>query len=95
MDLACACDVRYCSADAAFCIAEVKVGLAADVGTLQRMPRVSTCILSLSVVQTALNWWWYPQPFVDCVRVYMGMLRCESNGIPAYGLFCLFVPSAH
>ena len=40
VDLACACDIRFCSQDAKFCIAEVKVGLAADVGTLQRMPRV-------------------------------------------------------
>lgn len=40
VDLACACDVRLCSEDARFCIAEVKVGLAADVGTLQRMPKV-------------------------------------------------------
>lgn len=34
IDLACACDVRYCSADAFFSIAEVKVGLAADLGKL-------------------------------------------------------------
>lgn len=42
VDLACACDVRLCSEDANLCIAEVKVGLAADVGTLQRMPKVTT-----------------------------------------------------
>eukprot|EP00903_Cladosiphon_okamuranus_P012336 g11565.t1 len=40
VDLACACDVRLCSEDVGFCIAEVKVGLAADVGTLQRMPKI-------------------------------------------------------
>ncbi|CAM9232742.1 unnamed protein product [Ectocarpus fasciculatus] len=40
VDLACACDVRLCSEDARFCVAEVKVGLAADVGTLQRMPKI-------------------------------------------------------
>lgn len=44
VDLACACDVRLCSEDARFCIAEVKVGLAADVGTLQRMPKVRACV---------------------------------------------------
>lgn len=42
VDLVCACDVRICSEDASFCIAEVKVGLAADVGTLQRMPKVTS-----------------------------------------------------
>ena len=39
IDLACACDIRYCTKDAAFLIAEVDVGLAADIGTLQRMPK--------------------------------------------------------
>jgi delta(3,5)-delta(2,4)-dienoyl-CoA isomerase len=40
IDLATAGDIRYCSADTFFSIAEVKVGLAADVGTLQRLPKV-------------------------------------------------------
>jgi len=40
IDLASACDIRYCAADCFFCIAEVNVGLAADVGTLQRLPKI-------------------------------------------------------
>lgn len=40
VDLMCAADVRYCSEDATFSIMEVKVGLAADVGTLQRLPKI-------------------------------------------------------
>jgi enoyl-CoA hydratase len=40
VDLIAACDVRYCSADAFFCIQEINIGLAADVGTLQRLPRL-------------------------------------------------------
>jgi len=40
VDLITACDIRLCSADALFSIREVKLGLAADVGTLQRLPRV-------------------------------------------------------
>jgi hypothetical protein len=35
VDMVAACDIRYCSADAFFCIKEVDIGLAADVGTLQ------------------------------------------------------------
>ena len=35
IDLACACDIRYCTEDAFFSIAEVKVGLAADVGKIR------------------------------------------------------------
>jgi enoyl-CoA hydratase len=40
VDLVAACDVRYCTADAFFCIQEINIGLAADVGTLQRLPKL-------------------------------------------------------
>jgi enoyl-CoA hydratase len=40
IDLICACDLRYCSADAYFSVKEIDVGLAADVGTLQRLPHI-------------------------------------------------------
>ncbi|KAJ9443605.1 delta(3,5)-Delta(2,4)-dienoyl-CoA isomerase [Diplonema papillatum] len=40
VDLITACDVRYASSDAWFAIKEVDIGLAADVGTLQRLPKV-------------------------------------------------------
>jgi len=40
MDLITACDIRLCSEDAWFAIKEVDVGLAADTGTLQRLPRI-------------------------------------------------------
>ncbi|KAI9251967.1 ClpP/crotonase-like domain-containing protein [Sporodiniella umbellata] len=40
IDLITACDIRYCSKDAFFSVKEVDVGLAADVGTLQRLPKV-------------------------------------------------------
>jgi delta(3,5)-delta(2,4)-dienoyl-CoA isomerase len=38
--LICAADIRVCSQDAFFCIKEVDIGLAADVGTLQRLHHV-------------------------------------------------------
>ena len=38
IDMVAACDMRYCSEDAFFKIAEVDIGIAADVGTLQRLP---------------------------------------------------------
>ena len=38
VDLVAACDLRYCTRDAFFCIQEINIGLAADVGTLQRLP---------------------------------------------------------
>jgi enoyl-CoA hydratase len=40
IDLATACDLRYCSADAYFVVKEIDVGLTADLGTLQRLPRL-------------------------------------------------------
>lgn len=40
IDMMCACCVRYASRDAWFTIKEVDVGIAADVGTLQRMPKI-------------------------------------------------------
>lgn len=38
IDLITACDLRYCSEEAYFNVKEVDLGLAADVGTLQRLP---------------------------------------------------------
>lgn len=40
VDLISACDMRYCSADAFFCIQEINIGITADVGTLQRLPKI-------------------------------------------------------
>ncbi|KAI1311034.1 hypothetical protein EDD11_003576 [Mortierella claussenii] len=40
IDITTACDVRYASKDAYFSVKEVDIGLAADVGTLQRLPKV-------------------------------------------------------
>ncbi|GAA5981435.1 hypothetical protein JCM11641_004762 [Rhodosporidiobolus odoratus] len=42
VDVAAACDVRLCSSDAVFAIKEVDIGLAADVGSLQRLPKVTS-----------------------------------------------------
>jgi len=40
VDLISACDMRYCTADAWFCIQEINIGMTADVGTLQRLPHL-------------------------------------------------------
>jgi enoyl-CoA hydratase len=40
MDLITACDFRLASADATFSVRETKIAMVADVGTLQRLPRV-------------------------------------------------------
>jgi len=40
VDLVTACDIRLASNDAFFCIQEINIGMAADVGTLQRLPKI-------------------------------------------------------
>ncbi len=40
IDMISACDMRYASANAFFSIQEINIGMTADVGTLQRLPRL-------------------------------------------------------
>ena len=40
IDLATACDIRWCAADATFGVRETKLAIVADVGTLQRLPAI-------------------------------------------------------
>jgi enoyl-CoA hydratase len=40
IDLISACDIRLCSADACFSVRETRIAMVADVGTLQRLPKV-------------------------------------------------------
>ena len=39
LDLVSACDLRFATEDAYFCIQEINIGIMADLGTLQRLPR--------------------------------------------------------
>jgi enoyl-CoA hydratase len=40
LDLALACDIRVCTVDAFFTVQEIHIGMAADLGSLQRLPKV-------------------------------------------------------
>lgn len=40
VDMVSACDIRLATADAFFCIQEINIGMAADLGTLQRLPKL-------------------------------------------------------
>ena len=40
LDLAAACDLRVCAADAFFTVQEIHIGMAADLGVLQRLQRL-------------------------------------------------------
>ncbi|HEY3047977.1 MAG TPA: enoyl-CoA hydratase-related protein [Polaromonas sp.] len=47
VDMVSACCLRYATADAFFCIQEINIGMVADVGTLQRLPK----LMPLAVVK--------------------------------------------
>lgn len=40
VDMVAACDIRLASADAFFCVQEINIGMTADLGTLQRLPKL-------------------------------------------------------
>lgn len=40
VDMTCCCDMRYATEDAYFSIKEIDIGMTADVGTLQRLPKL-------------------------------------------------------
>lgn len=40
VDIATACDMRYCTEDAYFTIKEIELGMVADLGTMQRLPKI-------------------------------------------------------
>ena len=40
IDISTCADIRICSTDARFCVKEVDIGLAADIGTLSRLPKI-------------------------------------------------------
>ncbi|OAV45327.1 enoyl-CoA hydratase-related protein [Lewinella sp. 4G2] len=50
--IATACDIRYCSADAYFVVKEIDFGIVADIGTLQRLPRIINPGLTTELAMT-------------------------------------------
>jgi len=53
VDIACACDLRYASADARFSVKELDLAIVADLGTLQRLPRLVGDGVARELVYTA------------------------------------------
>ena len=52
VDIATACDMRYCSDDAYFTIKEIDLGMVADIGTLQRLPKIISPGMAAEMVYT-------------------------------------------
>lgn len=55
VDMISACDSRYCTQDAFFCIKETEIGMTADVGTLQRLPHIMPQGLVRELAYTGRN----------------------------------------
>jgi enoyl-CoA hydratase len=55
VDMISACDSRYCTEDAFFCVKETEIGMTADVGTLQRLPHIMPHGLVRELVYTGRN----------------------------------------
>ena len=55
VDLVTACDMRYCTEDAFFVIKEIDIGMTADVGTLQRLPKLIADGLMRELAYTGRN----------------------------------------
>ncbi|CAH1002183.1 Crotonyl-CoA hydratase [Neolewinella maritima] len=53
VDIITACDMRYCTKDASFSVKEVDLGIVADLGTLQRLPRIINPGLAAELAYTA------------------------------------------
>lgn len=55
VDLATACDIRLATKDAVFSIRETKIAIVADVGTLQRLPRIVGRGVAMELALTGKN----------------------------------------
>lgn len=55
IDIICACDMRYCTDDAFFTIKEIDMGMVADLGTLQRLPKIIPSGIAREMAYTGRN----------------------------------------
>jgi enoyl-CoA hydratase len=53
VDLISACDMRYASEEAYFCVKEADMGIIADLGTLQRLPKIIPTGIAAELAYTA------------------------------------------
>ena len=78
LDLVSCCCLRYASADAFFCVQEINVGMVADVGSLQRLPK----LMPLAVVKEMA----YTGRRLDAQRALRCGLVNEVTDTPAAAL---------
>lgn len=55
VDIATACDMRYATEDAFFTVKEIDLGMVADIGTLQRLPKLISPAMAAEMAYTGRN----------------------------------------
>jgi len=94
IDMICACDLRLAAQDTRFSIEEINIGMAADLGTLQRMPKLipPTIVKELAYTgrtfsaEEALSWGFVNSVHADqesCVNAAMALASKISQKSPA------------
>ena len=87
VDMVTACCIRYATQDAFFCIQEINIGMVADVGTLQRLPKLLPMGLVKELAYTgrrlsaanALNHGLVTQVFDTQEAMVTGALACAKE----------------
>lgn len=87
VDIATACDLRYCSRDAYFCIKEIELAMVADLGTLQRLPKIISPAVAAEMAYTGRNVYGPEAKDIDLVNecfdsedlLKEGVLKIASN----------------
>jgi enoyl-CoA hydratase len=87
VDLVTACCIRYATADAFFVIQEINIGMVADVGTLQRLPKLlpMTVVKELAYTgrrlpaQKALGWGLVSEVFDTQAAMVDAALQCARE----------------
>ncbi|HAL37000.1 MAG TPA: enoyl-CoA hydratase [Polaromonas sp.] len=87
VDMVSACCLRYVSADAFFCIQEINIGMVADVGTLQRLPKLMPLAMVKELAYTgrklsaakALGYGLVNEVFESPEAMLAGALQCAKE----------------
>ena len=87
VDMVTACCIRYATQDAFFCVQEINIGMVADVGTLQRLPKLLPMGLVKELAYTgrrlsaanALNHGLVTQVFETQEAMVAGALACAKE----------------
>ena len=97
VDMVTACCVRYAAADAFFCIQEINIGMVADVGTLQRLPKLMPLAIVKELAYTgrrlpakkAMGWGLVNEVFDNHEATVAAALQCarEIAGKPPVAIW--------